>query len=464
MDGKSKHVPGALALLCALGSPASAQSWLDAGQPSPLYASTVILTDTVHDMMYAGGGDFVHATANTGHFLLYRYNGLVWDTIGYFGNVLETAVMYRDTLVVGGAFKWMREDTIKRVACYANGAWHPYGDLGSEFDGGAVRSLRVINDTLYAVGTFRFADGLLCRGLAKRVGGHWECLGPPLPYTFDPIFNDIIKFQGKLVVSGIFCIAQPHFCRVMQLESDGWQPVCNGCMMGGMDDGGRMAVYKDELYLGGRSYYGSGNPGQGGMRWNGQQWRSIGEVGAGLQQDFNSDAYPPRINNFLVHNDLLFIVGTFRYAGLMPAVGIANWDGERFCVLGGPMLPLFNGGRNLAFYHDSLYLYFELGNGLSRYQHTTFDHMCGSAGIAGQSVQNGPLRAAWTPADGLLLHGLADGTHQLRIFDAQGRLVLERSLQSTAGRSMPVAFAGRPQAVYVAVVDGRHIGRFIPVR
>ena len=74
------------------------------------------------------------------------------------------------------------------------------------------------------------------------------------------------------------------------------------------------------------------------------------------------------------------------------------------------------------------------------------------------------FRAFWT-VDGVLnLLNLSDGPHQLRVYDPQGRLVLEREVRSAAGHSGAIAFAQPSMAVYIAVVDGQLADRFIPLR
>ncbi|MBK7248671.1 MAG: hypothetical protein IPI05_13555 [Flavobacteriales bacterium] len=277
----------------------------------------ICLNDTVNDVLYAGGGDWFN-TANSAFWPLYRYDGAHWDTLGLFGNELKTAVIYHDTLIVGGAFKWIIDDPIKRIACYAGGTWQPYGDLNSDpVGGGTVYSLRVIDGVLFATGTFRNADGLSCNGLAKRVGGHWETVGPVPDYVGDAYMKDIAKFQGKLVVSGIFDFADHSIRNLMQLVDGAWEPLCSYCLQGGFDSGGQMAVYKGALYIGGRSHYSSGNPGQGGLRWDGEQAYSIGEPGQGVQTVYNSDTYAPKIERLVVHDSLLLVVGGFRFASLM---------------------------------------------------------------------------------------------------------------------------------------------------
>ena len=74
------------------------------------------------------------------------------------------------------------------------------------------------------------------------------------------------------------------------------------------------------------------------------------------------------------------------------------------------------------------------------------------------------LHTVWTSPGELTLLGLADGPHSLRIYDAQGRLVLEQAVQSLAGRSTPVALRSTGTALYLLVVDGERTTRVVPMR
>ena len=446
-----------------LSGPASAQFWEDAGQGMFLGNAWICMNDTVNDVLYAGGGDWFN-TDTASYWPLYRYDGTHWDTLGLFGNELKTAVMYHDTLIVGGAFKSILDEPIKRIACFAGGTWQSYGDINSGIEGAYVQSLRVIDGEMYATGPFTHADGYYCNGLAKRVGGHWENVGPVPEYVGTPIMKDIAKYQGKLVVSGIFDFADNSIRNLMQLVDTAWEPLCSYCLQGGFDSGGQMAVYKDELYIGGRSHYSSGNPGQGGLRWDGEQAYSIGEPGQGVQTIYNSDAYAPKIERLVVHDSLLLVVGGFRFASLMGTPGVAVWDGSTYCVPGGGDISPITGAANAVFYHDTLYISAGFGNGFMRYLGDDIRYQCSTLGIDGNSPAKEVFRTAWSSSGVLNLLNLSDGPHQLRVYDPQGRLVLEREVRSAAGRSASIPFTEHSMAVYIAVVDGHLADRFIPVR
>jgi hypothetical protein len=429
-----------------------------------LYEAHVCFNDTLHDWLIAGGG-----YDGTPYYRpLYRYNGFAWDTLGLFGNVVNAAVLFHDTLIVGGAFEWMQQNTIKRIACYVDGQWHPYGDLNSGAQGGgSVRGFRVVDGELYVLGVFKYADGQLCNGAAKRVGGHWEPL-PNWPTNFmgDPYMGDIIRFQGKLVACGDFHTLDNALMDVIQYDGNSWVPVCETCMHGWMDGAGALAVFQDYLYLGGRYLFSGGNAGQGLMRWDGETWEAVGPVGEGVQLDNYSDTYPPSIYSMQVRDGRLFFNGELGFVNHIPTPGVASWDGTQFCALGGANIVNGAQATSFGFYHDSLYMAHSNGvvlYNLVRYLSTDFAYQCSTLGLEEAVTAEEGFRAAWNASGELVLHGLTDGLHSVRVYDAQGRLVLDEPVHSHGGRTEGLAFAGQGTALYVAVVDGQRAGRFIPI-
>lgn len=460
-------------LALSLGMPAFSQYWEDAGQPSSAVAARICFTDTVHDQLLVAPVSPLHILNDQGDYRsfipLYRYNGMLWDTIGLFGNVLNTAVIFNDTLIVGGAFPDIHDEPIKRIACYVDGVWQPYGDFNSGIEAAHIRTLRIVDGELYALGVFQYADGQFCNGLAKRVGGHWESL-PNLPTNFvgDPWFYDIVKFQGKLVVVGNFHTDDGVHFDIMQYEGTTWQPTCDGCMHGGMDSGGFFAIYRDDLYMGCISHYGSGNPGQGIMRWDGEQWYGLSSVGAGLQNINYSDQYSPSVNMLKLHDGLLFMGGGFKFADHMPTPGMVTWDGFNYCTLGGASLITSTGVSAFDFYHDTLYVAVgvgaTIGRGLVRYLSTDFQEECSTLAVPEADGVEAGFQVAWDPSGEITLLGLGDGHHQLRIMDPLGRFVLEQKVRSQGGRSEVVRFADRSMAVYLLNVDNQMTMRWVPTR
>ena len=426
-------------------------------------SAPICFSDSIHDVLIVGGGSYFYTDSLHAYRPLYRYNGFQWDTLGLFGNVIFTAVVWHDTLIVGGAFKTIHDEPMVRIACYVNGTWQPYGAIDTAAYAGHVSNLRIIDGVLYALGVFEYADGQLCKGVAKRVGGHWEALGPMPEFEGDPYMFDIAKFQGQLVVSGNFNTIDGVLVDLMQFNGSTWEPVCN-CMHGGFDSAGNLVVYNGDLYMGGACHYSSGNPGQGILRWDGGQWYGLRPPGDGIQTINNSDQYTPVIDMVKAHDGRLFFSGGFTYVDHMATPGIASWDGANFCTLGDSDLTY--GVFSFAFYHDTLYAStgpdVTTGRGLVRYLSTDFTYECGSVGIDDGPTVDQPLRAEWAPNGVLTLWGLKDGVHDLRVFDAQGRIVLDESIQSREGSTGDIPFPSPRAAFYMAVVDGQRVCRFIP--
>jgi hypothetical protein len=75
----------------------------------------------------------------------------------------------------------------------------------------------------------------------------------------------------------------------------------------------------------------------------------------------------------------------------------------------------------------------------------------------------GGLRTAWSPSGQFSLLGLVDGPHQLRVYDAQGRLVLREQVHSQAGQTTWLPLQDPGMAVYFLVVDNARTGRLVPI-
>ncbi|MFZ1618486.1 MAG: hypothetical protein WAT41_14150 [Flavobacteriales bacterium] len=467
MKAQITRALGSCLLVFAMGFTASAQYWESAGIPYNTSAPSVVYTDTVHDRLLVMA-QFPTVIGSSSFFPLFCYDGQQWDTLGYFGNQVNCAVVFHDTLIVGGGFTFMKDSAIGMIACYADGAWHPYGDfIEEEWNTGTVQGLRVIDGVLYAVGIFETADGQYCNGLAKRVGGHWE----PMPgwdqtgLTENTWVHDIIRYQGKLVVAGNFHNLDFSLSDMVHYDGNAWVPVCTYCFQGGAENPAVMATYQGDLYVGGGFYYATGNPGQGIMRWDGLDWYSLRPQGDGLQNINYSDQYSPDIFDLQVRDGLLYIGGAFLFVDHQPTpAGICAWDGSNFCLLEGE--PFSTYFAPFDFYHDTLYGGTSQGvvdpnlRGAIRY----LGELCSTdVGVAEIAVGGKPLHVSWGASGELSVLGLTDGPHQLRIYDARGRLVLDRQILSSASRSENVRVDGQDFAIYVVRVDNEHALRIVPL-
>lgn len=463
MPAKNSLRAAVSALVLAAAPPAFSQWEGTDINPTSL---SLVYTDSLHDWLLVAVQGQPMTINDSAYLPMLRYNGLAWDTLGLFGHYVRTAVVYHDTLFVGGVFDYVRNSTASNIAYYANGAWHPYGTFTNQIEHGLVQRLRVVDDTLYAVGQFEYADGQFCQGLAKRVGAHWEPVQgwPDLALNADPWLMDIIRYQGKLVVAGNFSSQDMTLKDMLQYNGTAWVPVCTGCLMGGAENPAVLAIYQDDLYVGGGFFYATGNAGQGIMRWNGQQWSSLRPPGEGLQNINYSDQYSPSIMDLQVHDGLLYIGGYFFFVDHLPTpAGICAWDGWAYCMLEGE--PFADRGAPFAFHHGDLYVATDNApqvdlRGLVRYT----GEYCTFSGVEDATATAPGLQVVWSPNGELTLLDLSDGPHTVKVYDAQGRLVLEQAVQSQAGLSEPVSLREQRAALYLLVVNNQRTARVVPIR
>lgn len=426
------------------GGPADPEVWL---HPDFFYV------DGVEDALYASGIGF-------GAYPLMRFRENTWDTVAVFGNQVHSVVRYNDTLLVAGGFNWVNDTTVLgRIGYMVNATWHPYGNFQ-----GLVSRLRIINGELYAVGTFQDVDGIFCNGIAKRVGGTWQPVGdlPSIPFTSPPWIHDVVEFEGNLVVTGNFTSVDQTINDIMEFDGTAWSPLGAG-ILGGVSSGGSLAVYQNQLYVGGSISQSGGNAGKGIMRWDGTAWAAL--PGDGLQIYNNSDQYPPVVQAMEVHDDLLFVVGGFYFANHIPANQVATWDGSNWCSVGGaPDDPV----AALGFYHDTLYIgsgSFADGvqvNGIAKFIGATYQLACSSMGIGEAAPEAGEIQVLSPSPGSIAISGLADGPHTLRVYDPQGRLLLAKTVKSAAGRTSGIELGERTNALYILQVDGVQTAKYIP--
>lgn len=465
---RSAIIAGAIAALVGGNlHPASAQYWADAGLPVAMPFATVCYADTVHDALYVGG--YYHITDSIGqYFPFWRYQNGTWDNLGRFNMGIRATIVYHDTLVVAGSFTSVNDSSVQCVAFFDGDTWHPYGSIAPDVGtSGTVSRLKVIDDVLYAMGVFSEADGQACMGLVKRLGNQWVPVGPVLTDfgSSGPQFGDIVRFQGNLVVAGNFWFQDHGIKDLMQLNGDMWEPICDDCLQGGFDSAFPLAVYKDELYVGGYFYYSSGNIGQGVIRWDGTTWRPLGESGGGLQIDDGQDGFPPYLNALIVKDSLLFIGGGFYFADHIPANHVVTWNGERFCSLGGtPGIDV----TDMDFFHDTLFVGTGWNDGpapnnISKFIGTTYQLECSSTGVEENTDVEDALEVIPLGNGLIQLMGLRDGPHSLEIYDATGRLLQRTVVQSSTGVSEAVQLRPQATGLLVILVDGRRVVNYMGI-
>ena len=335
-----------------LSSLAAAQNnWMDAGIPGNTIGIQRLWLDPNDERMYAiGYVNMDEQPNNFGNKVIPYYQSDGWSVLSSFHGVLLDVTSYGDTLLVGGtlyAVSYQGDSTpVSSVAAFYDGAWHPYGEFS-----GAVRRLKVLDGELFAVGAFQLVDGQSCNSVAKRVGGQWVPVGQleVEPPTSTPNLTDMIKYQGDLYACGVINLAPNGENGIVRFDGQSWSAPGGG-ILGGVAAGRCMAVYQDELYLGGSFYLNAGNAGHMIQRWNGMEWRS---VGGHLRDGVNSTDGAARCYALFEYQGKLLAAGGFQYAAGVPAQTFAIWDGERWCGTGDA---ISNESHSIALYQDTIYL------------------------------------------------------------------------------------------------------------
>lgn len=146
-----------------------------------------------------------------------------------------------------------------------------------------------------------------------------------------------VQFGGELVAVGNFFQAggvRANF--VAAWNGSSWRPLGSGGAFGGGGFAGAAycaAVYRGELYAGGffrnvgRS---SGTRVNGVARWDGVQWNPVG-----TEQCFGITGAFSQVRAMAVHEDKLYVGGSFDTAGCSSAANIASWDGSQWAGLTG---------------------------------------------------------------------------------------------------------------------------------
>ena len=423
----------------------AAAQWAPAGVPFQFLTMTSIYADPVTDGLYCFGESSLNNDNNYNDAALPVYWNGQWDTLAYANGGLWYMVRYGDTLVLAGNFTELNGQSITAVAGFSDGVWFPMGSL----ENFTTQRLRVLDDELYVVGSSATISSPTCRGVARWNSDEWEsvgCLADP-----EPIVCDIIKWNGRLCITGVINLGAPGTPRnIAYLDAnEDWVPIGPG-LLGSISAGRSLAVYGEDLYVSGSIPIQAGNAGHGIMRWDGQQFHP---VGTGLQGPDNGYVYSVGALEMQVHDGLLWAAGTFYHAGHVPAPGIATWDGAQWCGLPlGPAQEI----NSIEFYHDTLFATcFHFLDGVDvncavRYVGDTYADTCGLVlALPGPAADRLPLRAMRRVDGTLELLGLPMGTHAVGVQDANGRTVWEGVVRVTPDTPVLVDLPALSAALYI---------------
>ncbi len=421
--------------------------------PVPLGGSGALFADTVDNALYVGGDYSLDGNSQLGDNALFRYRNGQWDTLPGLNAPTTCIIRFGDSLLVAGGTVSVSGDTSYRIVRWDGAMWQPYGD----FPNGHVQRMRILNGELYAVGTFSVADGHLCNGVAKREGGSWVNVG--LPEFANDIVSvyDITLYQGQLVVSGN-CNAVGSTSRdIMAFNGQEWFKLCEPGILGSFAGGHALIEYQGDLYVTGVILKSAGNVGHSIQRWDGSQWH---DLDVGLTYEPGNFGFVSGGWQLLVRDDLLWVGGGFYYAGTTPAWSIATWDGHHWCGLGGELNPI---SYDFTFFNDTLYATCHIlpstayVHDVARYIGPSYADTCGlEVGMQEYFAPQGALSATET-SEGMWVHGLLPGPHQLTLHDALGRTVTQQQLGSAGAGVLLPGSCGLATGMYILRADGKAV-------
>lgn len=439
--------------LCAFGQP----GWTGAGVLLSTTQMKDIAVDTVADALYFCGESLWDANDPLQGIGISAYVNGQWDTLGSFNGRVNGIVRYQDTLVACGEFNRTENDPSAQYIAYNAGAgWYNYGTFMSS----GIEDLKVIDGVLYAIGAFSHADGVLCNGLAKRVGGQWTNIGT-MDVGSSPYIGDLLEWNDTLYATGSISFNGTTADHIAWFDGTEWHPLGTG-ITGGFGQGRSLCVYEDELYVGGSIYISQGNVGHGIMKWNGSQFSP---VGTGLKGSCGTYGCAAGATDMKVHNGLLFVSGAFRYAGEQPTTHIATWDGSQWCGMPGDLRGPVDA---IEFFHDTLFAGpFHEAEGI--------DVNCGAKFIgasyfttcSGPMVVVGPqtisgLTVSQVAGNAWSITGLPPNEHEVAILDLSGRVIHAQQVRATGYGSATVEFHALGTGIYIMRAGVQSVRFFAP--
>jgi hypothetical protein len=209
------------------------------------------------------------------------FDGQQWHVIDtLLGGRSEVFVSYKGDLYTGGGLGISIPDTFAigvPVTFSMLMKWQPpYMEpvIPWERSQGEIQELLVHEEYLYAFGRFDSVGSLLASKAARWDGTTWEAL-PPLDDYAGATIQTAAFYQGELYVGGNFKgQGSPYLADIAHLKDGVWQPMEQG--LSGLQTWiSDMVVYDSLLVVGGRFRKSFGDPAEGVMAWDGQQWLEL---------------------------------------------------------------------------------------------------------------------------------------------------------------------------------------------
>lgn len=306
---------GILMILCNSNFGIAQTSSLWGNLNCPLkYFPQHIYYDTIQNEIFLAGTD------SSGTAVIGNWDGTTWSQLGTAPCSNNLSFINYNSEVL------LANSCLPSIVKWDGLNWIPFAGILP--DAGVNCFLQNGND-LYVGGYFNTVGGSPMRSVAKWNGTAWSGLGSfPYNATFGTNkINSLAFYMSDLYACGLFPDNLGNVMNIARWDGTNWQPVGGG-IVGGTDDAVEMLVFNGELYVAGTFTIAHGNSGNYIQKWNGSTWS---DVGGGVIGDFGGNG---QISDIEIFNNELYATGVFTYAGGIPALQIAKWDGINWCTLG----------------------------------------------------------------------------------------------------------------------------------
>jgi len=320
-------------------------------------AIRTMYNDSTNNRLLVGGNFLKIGNDTIGAFGVYDSDSLKPLNNDLINGAVFSSIVFQNKIIIGGWFNAIGTNTsIKNIAQWDSNQWQSMGNGLN----GTVWNLRVIDNELYATGTFdsNYNGTIVANGVAKWNGTDWvNVYNLPkfdtIPYSNNAV-DDICKYNNEIYVGGNFNTNDLSIRDIVKFDGNNWVDV-GGSMKGSNSGITKMLVYNGKLVVAGLFFKKDGNAGNFIMTWDGQQWEDLGEGTWGIYSNLNTLG---TVFDMLVYKGKLYIGGQFNYAGSTPASRVAVWDGNKWCGYSGVF---DNTVMALTVFNDSIYI----GSGLT---------------------------------------------------------------------------------------------------
>ena len=203
---------------------------------------------------------------------------------------------------------------------------------------GSITALQPDGDGVFMAGSIQFAGNApATRGLVRWNGAStWETY--PGSIFNSGAINDVTRFGNQIIVGGSFFTSTSGINHLSAWNGTAWTRVGASSPS---NDVRAVAVFQNELYIGGNFQTIGTVPSPFIARWNGTAWNLVGHGLNGLVTDLH------------VFGDRLIATGTFSASGTTQLSRIGAWNGSEWQPLGTGLGPSAE-GRCLATWGNNL--------------------------------------------------------------------------------------------------------------